>query len=262
MSVEHEWSGGVFRSALKLLASMNFCEWSKHAQIGAAVLIYLQGIAVPMWNYEEGKRAGSVNGVLATHNAEVSDLHAYVSIGGVAAYTLFIVYERNVGPEIGSEVTVDGKSKKIKTWRDRQNSPGPSLLVRTLFNLAAGIGLLVLQPTVLAGGATTLVGLVSLGAFLKKEKSTCYTAEQNPVPFLSMFAKCCAKKSEDHDTKAEAADEEHAKEMEPSWLRRQQQMDRLGKVVFMIVYLALNAFLFIEARPAAISRTALCGARS
>ena len=152
-----------------------------------------------------------MNNVLATRNAEVSDLHVYVSIGSVAAYTLFIVYERNVGPEIGSEVTVDGKSKKIKTWRDRQNSPGPSLLVRTLFNLAVGIALIVLQPTVLAGGATTLVGLVSLGAFLKMEKSTCYTAEQNPVPFLSMFARtwCCAKKSEDHDAKAECSNGMH-----------------------------------------------------
>ena len=65
--------------------------------------------------------------------------------------------------------------------------------------------------TVLAGGATTLVGLVSLGAFLKMEKSTCYTAEQNPVPFLSMFARtwCCAKKSEDHDAKAECSNGMH-----------------------------------------------------
>ena len=141
------------RAALKLLARMNFCEWSKHAQIAAAALVYLQGVAVPIWNYEEGKRPGSVNSVLATRNAEVSDLHVYVSIGSVAAYTLFIVVatpsssqRRNVGPEIGSEVTVDGKSKKIKTWRDRQNSPGPSLLMRTLFNLAVGIALIVLQP--------------------------------------------------------------------------------------------------------------------
>ena len=38
------------RAALKLLASMNFCEWSKHAQIAAAALVYLQGVAVPIWN--------------------------------------------------------------------------------------------------------------------------------------------------------------------------------------------------------------------
>ena len=26
-----------------------------------------------------------------------------------------------VGPQIGSEITVDGKVKKIKSWRDRQS---------------------------------------------------------------------------------------------------------------------------------------------
>ena len=98
VSVEHEWGGGVFRPALKLLASMNFCEWSKHAQIAAAALVYLQGVAVPIWNYEEGKRPGSVNNVLATRNAEVSDLHVYVSIGSVAAYTLFIVTSATLAP--------------------------------------------------------------------------------------------------------------------------------------------------------------------
>ena len=57
-------------------------------------------------------------------------------------------------------------------------------MVRMLFNLVLGIGLLLFQPTVLAGSCVTLVGLVCTGAFLKKEKSTCYTLEQNPIPFL------------------------------------------------------------------------------
>ena len=76
---------------------MNYCEWSKHAQVAAIIVVYVQGVSVAFWNVKEGARPPIGGAILdESLNTQVSNLHVAIAIGSMVVYSLFLAYERNV----------------------------------------------------------------------------------------------------------------------------------------------------------------------
>ena len=127
-------------------------------------------------------------------------------------------------------------------------------MLRALFNWAVGLSLVIVQPSVcVAGWAVCAVALLATGATLKGEtdKSIVYTARSNPVPF-TFVTEWCKKKWSNRKAAAETEQEQDQADADKinesskqSWFQRQMQNDRLSKIVFMMVYLVINAALFV-----------------
>eukprot|EP01043_Picozoa_sp_COSAG02_P006397 COSAG02_NODE_181_length_30783_cov_53.060520_24_plen_1137_part_00 len=168
---------------------------------------------------------------------EVGSIHVLISLVTMGGYGGFIFIERSF---FGAPDDA--------TWAEKMKAPGPPKVLRFLVNVAVSV-LLMFQPSPgrLAGCCTTAVALLSLGAVARgsADPSVMYTIEQNPVPLFSFLRSLCLKDNSSEDSKAAAAD---AVQQEKALTTMQQWKahDRFSKIIFMMVYAAINAVLWLH----------------
>ena len=168
---------------------------------------------------------------------EVGNIHLLISVVTIAAYVGFYVLERSC---FGAPADAN--------WGEKMKAPGPPKILRLLVNVAVCV-LLSFQPSPgrLAACCTGAVALLSLGAVCrgKADPSVMYTIEQNPVPLFSFVRSLCRKDTSSEDTKAAQADAAE-QEKDLTTMQKWKAHDRFTKIVFMIVYLVINAVLWIH----------------
>lgn len=100
----------------------------------------------------------------------------------------------------------------------------------------------------LAGKCTIAVALLSLGAVLrgKDDPSVMYTVEQNPVPLVSAIRLLFRKGDSKSDDRRAADADAIEQEKQISTMDKWRAHDRFSKIVFMMVYVVINAVLWIH----------------
>ena len=280
----NEWNVGCCGRIKKILGSLKYNEWSKWAQLFAFYVVLFEGVAVIIWEINENFRLEECNveggtchdnGTMpwdygycgyrklpleeAAGNAgdagrrlqvdvistsefvycghEVGSIHVIISLVTVIGYGVFIFIERTF---FGAPADA--------TWPEKMKAPGPPKILRLFVNVALTV-LLMFQPSPgrLAGCCTGAVALLSLGAVMRgsADPSVMYTIEQNPVPLFSVIRSLCRKDNSSEDTKAAAADAAK-QEKDLTTLQKWKAHDRFTKIVFMMVYAAINVLLWMH----------------
>ena len=168
---------------------------------------------------------------------EVGFIHVVISLVTIGSYGSFILVER----------TCFGAASDA-TWAEKMKAPGPPKVLRFLVNVAVSV-LLMFQPSPgrLAGCCTSAVALLSLGAVARgsADPSVMYTIEQNPIPLFSFMRKLCRKDDSSEDNKAAAADAAQ-QEKDLTTMQKWKAHDRFSKIIFMMIYAAINAVLWLH----------------